>query len=243
MQPKNLVPYYIISSHIKLHRFTGRMVPNASVSYSAWWNYGRRCWIWPLWVSVKKSWTLRKWSGIGSCCVVVILLHNLLIFFGCFCHCWCFSRSCSCFEMNEKWINYHQISIFFILHIVFLNLRKFDFHSLTIHRLQLTIHSFSKDKESLNRMREAEIKHCRLAMLGKKIHGYHLRFVYQRNLISVLLFTSLQLLISVIAFVFYPRISLLSYEFIISFHRILFLFPGYISHYQQPFSFTPLFFL
>ena len=28
--------------------------------------------------------------------------------------------------------------------------------------------SFSKDKESLNRMREAEIKHCRLAMLGKK---------------------------------------------------------------------------
>ena len=28
---------------------------------------------------------------------------------------------------------------------------------------------FSKDKESLNNMREAEIKHCRLAMLGKSI--------------------------------------------------------------------------
>ena len=40
----------------------------------------------------------------------------------------------------------------------------FSSHTITI---STTFTSFSKDKESLNRMREAEIKHCRLAMLGK----------------------------------------------------------------------------
>ena len=40
----------------------------------------------------------------------------------------------------------------------------FSFDTITI---STTFTSFSKDKESLNRMREAEIKHCRLAMLGK----------------------------------------------------------------------------
>ena len=43
----------------------------------------------------------------------------------------------------------------------------FNFFSSDTITISTTFTSFSKDKESLNRMREAEIKHCRLAMLGK----------------------------------------------------------------------------